>query len=132
MIEFGLWAPSREAVIQSWVAAGILDVNGIPTPDYSGVQMTDSWPGIIDGVAGYHCNVRVSGPLVAEMTYGLPQHDAGGNLLDVFDRTWAAQIFQLTAQPADPVTGFPAGMRNSAGVTYCDIRDIVTPSCVWA
>ena len=132
MIEFGIWAPDRDTLIQSWEDAGILDADGAFTPEYPGVQWTDSWSGAIEGIAGYHCNVRVSGPLVAEMTYGLNQTDADGNLLNVFDRTWAAQIFQLTDQPADETTGFPAGMRNGTGVTYCDIRDFRTPSNVWA
>ena len=84
-------------------------------------------------VSGWHCNVRVtnSGGLVDEMTYGLPQTDESGNLLNVFDRTWAVNIFQLSEQPADPETGFPAGYRNATGVTYCDARDISTPENTW-
>ena len=35
-------------------------------------------------------------------------------------------------RPADPETGFPAGMRNSAGVTYADAKDIRTPTNIWA
>ena len=67
---------------------------------------------------------------MAEFTHTLEQHDQAGDLLPLWDRTWAAEVFGLTAQPADPETGFPAGMRNTAGVTYADPMDIHTPTNV--
>jgi len=134
MIHFGVWAPDEATFRASWIAAGILeDEPGYHfTTEYPGVELTatQGWHGIINGVPGWHCNVIVTGPLVDEMTYGLAQHGEDGELLSVFDRTWACEIFQLTEQEADPVSGFPAGYRNSSGVTYCDMRDIRTPANV--
>lgn len=134
MIRFGVWAPSEEVFRTSWIEAGILlDQPGYNLSDqYLGVELSidQGWPGIIEGVPGWHCNVTVTGPLVAEMTYGLNQTDEQGNLLSVFDRTWAPQIFSLTEQPEDPITGYPAGYRNSAGVMYADYRDFSTPANV--
>ena len=53
-------------------------------------------------------------------------------VLPLFERTRAAQVFGLSPQAADPVTLFPAGYRNSTGVTYCDVAEFKTPSNVWA
>jgi hypothetical protein len=149
VIAFGCWAPDEATFRASWITAGILlDEPGyVFSPQYPGIELTatQGWSGVItyptgevdqdgrpimEAIAGWHCNVRVTGPLVAEMTYGLPQTDAEGALLSIFDRTWATNIFTLTEQPADPETGFPAGYRNSTGVTYCDMRDISTPANV--
>lgn len=152
-IEFAVWAPDEETFRQSWIAAGILqDEDGyVYSPAYSGVECsaTQGWNGLIiktpavldeDGnevtpavmVDGWHCNVRVTGQLVAEMTHGLSQYTAGGSLKSVFDRTWATHIFQLNQQPADTATGFPAGYRSAQGVTYSDMAKINTPANVRA
>jgi hypothetical protein len=149
MITFGVWAPDEATFWASWQAAGIVDANRNFKPEYSnGIQLTTSWggqvvktPAVMDGmtvvtpavmVPGWHCNVRVYGQLEAEFTYGLAQTDANGDVKDIFDRTWAAEVFTLTEQAADPVTGFPAGYRNSQGVTYTDARNFSSPSNVWA
>lgn len=149
-ISFAVWAPDEATFWAGWIAAGIVDAEHRPTAEYrNGFVISDQtsqgWrptrsTGEVDGdgnpifesVPGWHANVRVYGDLAAEMTYGLNQTDENGNLLDVFDRTWATHIFSLTQQPADPVTGFPAGYRNTDGVTYCDVRDLKYPSNVWA
>lgn len=150
-IRFAVWSPDEATFRQSWIDAGILknEPGYVFAPEYPGVEITatQGWSGIIvkvpevrdaEGnviapavvVPGWHCNVTVTGTLVAEMTYGLPQTDESGNLLSVFDRTWAMNIFTLTEQAADPVSGFPAGYRNAAGVTYADMADISTPANV--
>jgi len=138
-IDFAVWAPTEETFWQSWIARGICTAPYQWTPDYPGIQISDQtaqgWtPMREDGshVPGWHANVRITGPLVAEFTHTLEQYDEDGDLLPLFDRTWASEVFGLTAQPADPVTGFPAGMRNSTGVTYADLRDIRTPANTWA
>lgn len=150
-IDFSVWSPDEATFWASWVNAGIIEiVDGERqfTAEYPGINVTAGhWPGSViktpevtheDGtvtpavlVTGWHCNVRVMGPLVAEMTYGLAQTDADGNLRNLFDRTWAVQIFQLTEQLADINTGFPSGYRNVDGVTYCDTRDIKSPDNKW-
>lgn len=145
VISFAVWSPDEATFWASWITAGICTAPGEFAPGYTEVQTTaGSWPGVVtkttlvEGesvateISGWHCNVRVFGALADEMTYELNQTDEDGNLLDVFDRTWASNIFQLIEQPADPTTGFPAGYRNSVGVTYCDVRDLKSPSNVWA
>lgn len=149
-IDFAVWAPNEVTFWASWDAGGVTEVvdgERRLTRDYPGIEVSASWGGIIvktpevidaQGnvttpavlVPGWHCNVRVTGPLVAEMTYGLPQFDADGELLPLFDRTWAAEAFQLTEQTADAATGFPAGYRSVSGVTYADPREISTPANV--
>jgi hypothetical protein len=143
IIEFAVWAPNEEVFRQSWIDANILkNESGYNfTPEYSGIEITatQGWDGkiikidseenitIIDG---WHCNVRVTGQLVTEMTNGLQQYNEDGSLIDLFDRTWAKEIFSLIFKEKDEITKFPAGYRNTTGVTYCDINDINTPSCV--
>jgi hypothetical protein len=149
MINFGIWAPDEATFWQSWQTAGIVDENRNFKPEYSEIQITaGAWggqvvktPAVMDGttvvtpavmVSGWHCNARVFGSLEQQFIYGLNQTDQDGNLLDIFDRTWAAEIFQLTEKPEDPETGFPAGYRNNTGVTYTDSRNFSSPSNVWA
>ena len=151
-IEFAIWAPDEATFRHSWIDAGILlnEPGYVFAPEYAGsveITATQGWsgtivktPAVLDEagnivtpavtVPGWHCNARVTGRLAAEMAYGIEQHDAEGKLKNVFDRTWATNIFALTEQPADPVTGFPAGYRNNTGVTYADLSDIATPANV--
>ena len=150
-IDFSVWSPDEATFWASWVNAGICEiVDGQRqfTPEYPGINVTTSWPGSViktpeveheDGtvtpavlVTGWHCNVRVTGQLVAEMTHGLEQYAEDGSLLDVLVRTWAVHLFGLTYKAADPVTGFPQGFQNIDGVTYCDSRSIRSPDNVWA
>jgi len=138
ILDFAVWSPDEATFWSSWISAGICTAPREFSPEYPGMQITDQtsqgWtPVDNDGatVPGWHANVRVSGPLVAEMTYGLPQVGEDGQVLSIFDRTWATHIFALTEQPQDHVTGFPAGYRNATGVTYCDVRDIKTPTNGW-
>lgn len=131
MIAFGVWAPDEATFWQSWIDAGICSAPNVFTPEYRGIEVTTTWPGIVingegEPVPGWHCNVRVVGPLEAEFTYGLPQEGT------IWERTWAAEVFGLTPQESDPVTGFPAGYRNGSGVTYADPAAFLSPSNVWA
>ena len=137
MILFGCWAPSEQAFWDSWIAAGICTAPHVFAAGYQEIQTTaGAWDGVVtrDGVAvpGWHCNCRVWGNLEAQFTAGLAQTDANGNLKPLFERTHAAQIFGLTQEPANSETGFPAGYRNTTGVTYADVRDFSSPSNVWA
>lgn len=149
-IRFSVWAPDEATFWASWQAAGIVDADRNQTSEYAngfvisdqtsqrwrpmrktGNMAIDAFGDLIEEmttVPGWHANVKVYGDLAAQMTYGLNQTDQDGALLNVFDRTWATHIFALTEQPADPTTGFPAGYRNNTGVTYCDARDIATPT----
>lgn len=137
MIEFGVWAPSEAAFFDSWIAAGICDAERRLSPPYDTCVATTAgtWQGVVarDGepVAGWHCNVRVWGAVEASFTSGIEQYDEHGNLRDALERTWAADAFSLTEQPADPATGFPAGWRSPSGVVYTDSRNFTSPACVW-
>lgn len=147
-LQFSLKATSEADFWSSWQTAGIVTAPGMYAPEYPGIivysqtaqgwtptrstgQLDESGNDIREVVPGWHANVTVSGPLAAEMVYQLPQTDADGNMLSIFDRTWATNIFSLTWQDADPVTGFPAGYRNAAGtVSYCDPMDFKSPTNV--
>lgn len=140
MIHFGVWAPDEETFWQSWIEAGIVEVvdgqRRYKAPYAGHIDTTTSWDGRVrkEGVVvpGWHTNVRVWGPLEAQFAQGLPQYDEDGHLLPVWQRTHAAAYFGLTQQPADEATGFPAGYRSAAGVTYADVADFSSPSNVWA
>ncbi len=133
-----------ENVRHDWIAAGILiDAPGWQfTENYTGIiissQTNQGWaptkttgqiitdsfgnkiPEIIP-VPGWHANVRVVGYVAEAMTANLPQTDENGNLLPLWERTWAEYIFQLVEVDLDPITNFPSGFRNSvSGVKYCD------------
>lgn len=149
-IDFEVWSPDEATFWASWVTANICTGPYEFTAEYPGILISDQtaqgWvptratgeldengQSILEAVPGWHANVRITDPgLIWQFTNGLPQTDANGVLLNVFERTWATYVFALTEQPEDPVTGFPAGYRNANGVTYCDSRDISTPANVWA
>ena len=142
MINFGVRAPSRDIFEATWKAAGIMNADGSLAPGYAECIQTTagSWHGIItrqtgtdaegqpilEPVPGWHCNVRVFGALAVMFTAGCPAEGS------IWERTHAAEAFQLTLQPADPETGFPAGMRSATGVVYADVADFTSPSNVWA
>lgn len=153
-LDFRCWAPDEATFWASWITAGIATAPYTLAAGYQGISLStqsqqgwtptkatgnmvqDAFGNLVPervAVPGWHTNVRVYDPaLIAEFTYGLNQTDANGQLLNLFDRTWAKEVFQLTEQPADPVTGFPAGFRNSSGVTYADVRDFSSPTNTWA
>lgn len=145
-IYFAVWAPDEATFWQSWIAAEICTAPGEFAPQYAGaVEVTTSWGGVvtkqtgIDGegnpimepVPGWHCNVRIENGLAAMFTEGLEQYNADGSLKSLWNRTNAATVFGLTQQAADPVTGFPAGMRNQYGVRFADPDEFNSPSNVW-
>lgn len=151
-IQFAVWSPDEETFWQSWINAGIIEIDEDGkrqfTSEYPGIEVSDQtmqgWVPqrptgatdedghpIMGPVPGWHCNVQVTGPLVDEMTYGLDQRDEDGNEKSVFDRTWATNIFALTYRDADPQTGFPSGYRNNTGVCYADSKDLSSASNVW-
>jgi hypothetical protein len=154
MIEFGIWASDEATFWDSWIAAGIATAPYAIASGYSNSlilstqsqqgwcptratgQMVEGLGGVmvpeIVPVAGWHANVRVSGPLEVEFTYGLAQRDEDGAPVSMWDRTWAKEVFGLTYQESNPETGFPAGYRSAQGVVYCDIADLSSPTNVWA
>lgn len=139
-LDFAVWSPDEETFWTSWIVAGICSAPHTYTEKYPGIIISDQtsqgWePTKEDGtlIPGWHANIKITNSnLIWQFTNGLPQTDKNGNLLNLFDRTWATYVFSLTEQPKDPITGFPAGYRNNTGVTYCDTRDIKSPSNIWA
>jgi hypothetical protein len=135
MIEFAIHAADEDTFWASWIAAGIASAPYMITSDYSNslqlsTQSQQGWaPTDSDGntVAGWHANVRVSGPLEVRFTAGLP---ADGSL---WERTHAVAVFGLEFVGADPVTLFKAGYRsvNFPSVRYADIAAWATPTNVW-
>lgn len=135
-------ANGEEAFRQRWIAAGILeDAPGyVFKPAYrNGVELTatQGWSGIItdaegNEVPGWHCNCVAWGDVAEAMTAGLAQTDAEGNLLRLFNRTWAAYVFGLSeTQAIDPESGFPYGATIEDGsIQYGDPRDLSTPANV--
>ncbi len=138
MINFGVWAPSQEVFWQTWIDAGICSAPGEYVPPYlGGVDTTaGAWDGIVykngNAVPGWHCNVMVFGALSDLMSQGLSPCDVAGNPKSVWDRTHAKDFFQLTLEPANPETGFPAGYRSPSGVTYADAASFTSPANAWA
>jgi len=140
MIIFGVWSPDESTFWQSWIDRGICTAPKVFAPSYRYIETTHTWDGIVkkqtgvdqdgnpimEAVPGWHTNVRVSGPLEAQFTAGKPSTGT------IWERTHAAAVFGLTYEAADSVTGFPEGMRSSAGVVYADASAFNSPSNVWA
>ena len=143
-IIFGVWSPSEATFWRAWITAGICTAPYEYAPNYVGmIETTTSWPGIVvktpavldadgnvitpaENVPGWHANVKVSGALVEAFTAGLPAEGT------IWERTRAAQTFNLTQQEADATTGFPASYRSPEGVTYADPSEFKHPRNVWA
>jgi hypothetical protein len=155
IIDFTIRATDEETFRQRWITAGILE--DTPSgykfrPAYPGVELScmGGWPGIItrtpavldangnvvtpaELVPGWHCNARVTGPLAEAMTAGLPQVDENGNPLNLFQRTWASYIFNLTDAPQeiDPASGFPYEAKTvDDAVQYGDADSLKSPANV--
>ena len=154
-LRFAVWAPDQQTFWDSWVSKGIAEWDAdtssyVITNAYQGIETNAvSWPGIIvdvpgtydeEGVEltpptyidGWHTNVVVKGPLVAQMTAGLDQtEEVDGEIVlkSIFDRTHAVDTFSLINIPRSPITKFPAGYQNpSTKVAYADNTDLSTPS----
>lgn len=131
-ITFAVHAQTAEVFWQSWITAGICAAPQEYTAEYRDhIEVRDWGSGQIEGKHGWFANCRVTGSLVAEMTYGLAQEDSEGNPLGIFDRTWAVNIFSLVWRDRDEATNFPAGyVRITPGgdvIAYSDMSDISTP-----
>jgi hypothetical protein len=154
MIDFAVWSPDEPTFWNSWITAGICSAPRVFTPEYSDFivisdQSIQGWTPtkpsgqMIEGpggtkipervaVPGWHANVRVGGELEKQFTHGLPQVDKEGKPIPLFDRTWAAEVFSLTATEIDPETGFKSGYQNKDGIRYADISLWQSPANVWA
>lgn len=133
IIDFAIWAPDEATFWQSWIDAGICLAPHEFSPEYPGIIVSDQtsqgWVPTKLGVpvTGWHANVRVSGTVADQFTYGRPQEG------DIWDRTWAAEVFLLETKGKDIVSNFPYGYTNKkTGVTYADINALSSPTNVWA
>jgi hypothetical protein len=138
MIEFAVWAPDRDTFWNSWIKAGICSAPSEYLPPYRNcvTTMDEAWDGTVfkngELVPGWHTNVRVMGELEEQMRAGMPQCDAEGNPLSIWESTGAIEAFRLEWKDKDEVTGFPRGYRSTDGVVYADIKDIKSPSIMFA
>lgn len=152
MISFGIWAESEAVFWQSWIDAGIATAPNQLAPEYAELQLStqtqQGWTPtrqtgvdaegkpIIEAVPGFHANARClpGSSLYAQFTYGRPQTDSNGALLDIWARTWADMVFRLEPVPEDAATGFHAGHRSVTfpGVRYSDMSLWASPANVIA
>lgn len=138
-LDFALKSPDEATFWASWIKAGICSEPREFTPEYPGILISDQtsqgWTPMKNGtpVSGWHANIRITDQgLIDRFTADLAQVDADGNLLPLFERTHAAAFFGLTNQPADPISGFPAGMRSTDGITYTDPSEFKSATNTWA
>ena len=135
MIDVTAWAPTREAAIAFLEAAEIARLDAdtgeirpiaevIIHPFRAGESID------IDGVGGFHFNLRFYGSSEATLTAGLPQ--TGG----LFERT---RILQLVAVRTGEVPAWretmppiPPGYETPEGVRAFDPATIKTPRNVFA
>lgn len=80
--------------------------------------------GVIEAPAeiapGYHANVMITGEVEQVLTAGLPQHDADGELLPLFQRTHLYRMIPNMAESHVSLAGEPEGYVGSIGVKMFD------------
>lgn len=82
-------------------------------------------------VPGHHVNLRATGEIENMLTAGLPQVDADGNPLGLFERTHLLQLIPgLTFVPITD-KGVPAGYQGPNGVRLFDPVVVKSQSRVW-
>ena len=132
-------AQSKEIARSFMVAVGIAqEIDGQIVP------IVDCWIDEIgpivkdDGtvIDGWHVNVRYYGAAAEMLTQGLPQVDADGNLLSIFERTHILDL--VDARTGQSMTWsahappLPPGYVNADGVRLYDPDVLKSPSRVWA
>lgn len=82
-------------------------------------------------VEGHHVNLRAYGPMERMLTAGLPQTDANGNPLGLFERTHLLQL--IPGLSFVPITeqGVPQGYQGPNGVRLFDPAVVKTPSRIF-
>ncbi len=96
------------------------------TYDEEGNELT---PAVI--VGGHHVNLRASGAIAEMLTQGLPQTDAEGNPLGLFERTHLLSL--IPGLEWVPITeeGVPEGYQGPNGVRLFDPAVVNNRRRVW-
>ena len=140
MLTLFVWAPDRSTFIQGMASAGFATLGEDGEPVWNPECQVDEIGPIAktdaDGnqviVEGHHVNLRGWGSLADMMTAGLPQTDANGNQLSLFERTRILTIVPGCVWEEIPGPGVAAGYKDPHGVLLIDPAIVDTPHRVWA
>lgn len=94
--------------------------------DEDGTVLT---PAIV--VEGHHVNLLAYGDIESMLTAGLPQTDAEGNLLDIFQRTRLLTLIPGLTWDSISEVGEPPGYIGMNGVKLYDRSAVTHRSRVW-
>ncbi len=157
MIEILCWAPTRQAFVAGMTTTKI-PLPGVPIGQQPSLATVDNGvltpePGLhideigpitkvppgLDGngnvttppvvVGGFHANLLVSEPLLSFITADLPQTDAEGNRLGLFERTHILTMIPGLQQTAKDDK--PAGYTGRSGVRMFDPAAVTQRHRVW-
>ena len=147
ILDLMVWAPSRDAFIAGMLANNLMvqtEDGPVAGPDISidEIGPVVGAPAVYDEdgeevtpavmVDGYHVNLRAYGQFALQVTHQLPQTDAEGNLLSIFDRTWLLNLVNDLSWSQLSGDGVPAGWVGPNGVKLFDPSAVTTPRRVWA
>lgn len=139
-IEIFAWCSSRELFVQGMTTTTFPDGSTLATLSedgnlipHEGVIIDEIGPVTKpDGsvIEGHHVNLMATGAIASMLVMGppdaegnpttLPQYDAGGNLLSVFQRTNILSLIPGMVWTAIPGPGVPGGYEGPNGVCLFD------------
>ena len=150
-IEIFAWCFSRQLFITGMTTTAFPDGSMLATLDadgnlipHQGVIIDEIGPIVrADGtvIAGHHVNLLAIDPIVAVLMMGppdadgnptvLPQYDADGNLLGVFERTNILSFIPDLVWTPIPGPGVPGGYEGPNGVCLFDPAVVHDRARVW-
>lgn len=156
-IEIFAWCSSRELFVTGMTTTTFPDGSTLATLDEDGnliphagviideigpvvkVPATEDTPAVI--VEGHHVNLMATDAVAAMLVMGppdqegnpttLPQYDADGNLLGVFQRTNILGLIPGMVWTAIPGPGVPGGYEGPNGVCLFDPAVVNNRARVW-
>ena len=145
-IEIFAWCSSRELFVEGMTTTALPDGSMLATLDENSnliphegviideigpvvkVPATEDTPAVI--IAGHHVNLMATGSIASMLIMGppdaegnpttLPQYDADGNLLSVFERTNILTLIPDLVWTPIPGPGIPGGYEGPNGVCLFD------------
>ena len=145
-IEIFAWCSTRELFVQGMTTTALPDGSMLATLSEDGnliphegiiideigpitkVPATEDTPAVI--IAGHHVNLMATGAIASMLVMGppdaegnpttLPQYDAEGNLLSVFQRTNILTLIPDLVWTPIPGPGVPGGYEGPNGVCLFD------------
>jgi hypothetical protein len=150
-IEIFAWCSSRQLFIDGMTSTAFPDGSMLATLDadgrlipHEGVIIDEIGPIVKSEdvtVAGHHVNLLAIDPIVSLLMMGppdaegkptvLPQYDAQGNLLSVFERTNILSLIPGMVWTAIPGPGVPGGYEGPNGVCLFDPAVVNNRARVW-